>query len=37
LPSEEAADSSGAAPQKGVGYKSLLEADPNRAPIDRRY
>jgi hypothetical protein len=33
-PSEESADSSGAAPKTGVGYKSLLEADPNRAPID---
>jgi hypothetical protein len=33
-PSEESADSSGAAPKTGVGYKSLIEADPNRAPID---
>jgi hypothetical protein len=33
-PAEESADSSGAAPKTGVGYKSLLEADPNRAPID---
>ena len=33
-PSEESADSSGAAPKTGVGYKSLLEADPNRAQID---
>ena len=33
-PSEESADASGIVPEKGVGYKSLLEADPNRAPID---
>lgn len=29
---EESADASPAAPKKGVGYKSLLEADPNPAP-----
>lgn len=33
-PAEEAADSGGPAPNKGVGYKSLLEADPNRSQID---
>ena len=33
-PAEETADSSGAAPQQAVGYKSLPEADPNREPVD---
>lgn len=31
-PAEESADGSPTAPTQGVGYKSLPEADPNRAP-----
>lgn len=31
-PVEESADASPPAPKQGVGYKSLLEADPNRVP-----
>lgn len=33
-PAEESGDASPASPKKGVGYKSLLEADPARAPIE---
>ena len=33
-PAEESAETNGAAPKAGVGYKSLLEAEPNPAPID---
>jgi hypothetical protein len=31
---EESADAGSSAPKKGVGYKSLLEADPNRVALD---
>jgi cytoskeletal protein RodZ len=31
-PAEESGDASPSSPRQGVGYKSLLEADPNRAP-----
>ena len=33
-PAEESADAGSSAPKKGVGYKSLLEADPNRVALD---
>jgi len=33
-PSQETADSTAPVPQKGVGYKSLLDADPNRAAVE---
>jgi hypothetical protein len=33
-PAEESAESSPSAPAKVVGYKSLLEVDPNQVPID---
>jgi hypothetical protein len=33
-PVEESGEASPASAKKGVGYKSLLEADPNRAPIE---
>jgi hypothetical protein len=33
-PAEESADAAASAPKKGVGYKSLLEADPKRVALD---